>query len=365
MKKLTDKTLVYIVLSIHTIFFIVLIIFLNIQKNKNITKYLTNLYLTNKVAFKREIDLLNKNMDLLEKILIDKPILEIVNSAYINKEKAREKLIKKFYSKYVVLKNNGFYLIHFHLNNGYSFLRLHNLKKYDDYLLDFRPSIKYVQHSKKIFHGFEIGRGVGGFRSVYPLMYNNKIIGSFEISFSIKNLIEYMFAKQHIAMVIDKHLLQKRVFVYIKNQALKCKLNKNYYSWGNVDELFKKQYNIDFNKPVNIVSNYVIFSYPIYNIQHKKEGFIINVLSMSQLKTIKEIDNNFYQIVFILILLYVGIFFVIVSIYFYRQIKKRAEIDHLTQVLNRDGCEKYIKKLNNYILLILDIDYFKRINDTY
>ena len=349
----------------NTLFFIFAIIFLKIQKDKNISKYLEQFYTSNQVTFNKELNILNKDMNLLEKLLIDKKILQIIQKANKDKISARKELIHIFLPKYKILNKNGFYLIHFHLSDGTSFVRFHKIDKFDDYLLDFRPSIKYVQETKKIFHGFEIGKGIGGFRSVYPLVLDNKVIGSFEISFSINNLIDYMFSKQHIAMVVKKDLIDKLVFNKTKHKFKKCKLNENYYALGNACDLFKSNFHINFDKKISIIENIVVFSYPISDINGKKSGYLLSVFPIKELKVINELEKNFNMMIIGIVILYFIILFIIIAIYYYLQLKINSETDNLTQILNRTGCQNRLKFIKNYILLIIDIDHFKDVNDTY
>ena len=59
--------------------------------------------------------------------------------------------------------------------------------------------------------------------------------------------------------------------------------------------------------------------------------------------------------------------FVLLMFVFYKfkKVKITANIDMLTRVLNRRGCEEILSELKNYSLLLIDIDHFKNINDTY
>jgi len=364
---LTKKTL-YIIIFVHSIFFIFLVMFLKLQKDRNIAKYLHEFYAQNKVTFNKELAVLNKNTDLLKNLLIDKRVLDIVYQADMNMKNfmtARNQLIKVFLPKYYILKKNGFYLVHFHLRGGISFVRFHNLDKFGDHLLAFRDSIRYVQNTKKPFHGFEIGRGIGGFRNVYPLIYHNKLIGSFEISFSINNLINYMFAKEHLAMVVPKTLVNSRVFHDELKSFKTCKLNPEYYIWGNGCKLFSHIHHVNFNKKIHIIENNLIFAYPLVNVHNRKEGYILSIFPLKGLKVIVELNKNFHHMLVGVLMLYLVILMIIFTVYFYKQAKFKAQIDYLTQLLNRSGCMKKLHDLDNYALLIIDIDYFKQINDTY
>jgi len=89
------------------------------------------------------------------------------------------------------------------------------------------------------------------------------------------------------------------------------------------------------------------------------------------LKKVKHIDNvilvmqNGIIIVLLLIILFLSILFL--QMIKYRKVKKSAFIDKLTNVYNRNYLEEYQKKieLEKYILAVIDIDYFKSVNDTY
>jgi len=87
--------------------------------------------------------------------------------------------------------------------------------------------------------------------------------------------------------------------------------------------------------------------------------------TLEEIKSIISMVQNaiLISIGIILILLVVAIY------YFYRNVilKQRAYVDTLTGVYNRNYLEdiRDVLDLNRYVALMLDIDYFKQINDTY
>jgi diguanylate cyclase (GGDEF)-like protein len=349
----------------HTLFFAFALFFVKYQSEKNIEKYINNIYLENNLSFHKAINVLNKNMDLIEKLLINEKILKILANADKNPVKSRNLLLEEFHKKYQILKQNGFYLVHFHLQNGTSLIRFHKIKNFGDNLYDFRPAVKYVQTTRKVFHGFEIGKGIGGFRSIYPLIYHNRLVGSFEISFSINNLIKYMFENEKMALVVDKKNISKYIYKNERNILKTCKLNENYYIWGNICKLFQHKHNVDFYKNINIVENILVFSYPIKDFNNKKEGYILFLQPENSIYALNEVKNNCKRLQIIIIILYFVILIMIIGVHIYYKSKRQAEIDYLTKVYNRKGCVEKLKMLDHYSLLVIDIDHFKKINDKY
>ncbi|GAB6073800.1 hypothetical protein JCM15786_04570 [Nautilia lithotrophica] len=362
---LSNKRTLYIVIFMHTVFFVIALCLLSYEHKKNLNNYLNDLYNTKNKIYMNQLKVLNQHTDLLKSLLIDKDILKIIANAKNDFNSSREELIEKLYPKYEILKKYGVYQFHFHLPGGISFVRFHHLDKYGENLYLFRPSIKFVQKTLRPYHGFETGKMVSGFRNVYPLIYNNKLIGSMEISFSMKKLVQYIFDKEYLAMVVKKEILKNKLFPDAWNNYKVCKLNPNYYICGNICKLFKHYHDIDFNKRTNIVENNLILSYPLINVEKKHEGFMLSVIPLKNLETLNELNNSYSTLIAIVILLYLFLLGIMLFLYKYSKIRKRSQIDYLTEILNRSGCIYKIKSLNDYTLLVLDIDYFKKINDTF
>ena len=361
---LSNRKTILLIILMHTLFFVFALFFIKYQSEKNIEKYINNIYIENNKSFHKAINVLNKNTDLLEKLLINDEILKIMTDAEKKPFKAREKLIKIFSEKYQILKRNGFYLVHFHLKNGISFVRFHKIDS-GDRLYNFRPALKYVQSTGKVFHGFEIGKGIGGFRSIYPLFYHNKLVGSFEISFNIDNLIKLIFQKEKMALVVNKNDVIKTVYKNALSGLKKCKLNKDYYIWGNVCKFFNKQHKVNFEDKINIVEGNLVFSYPVKNFKNNNNGYVLFVKPLKDVYTINEMKLNYKKLQIIVLVLYFVILVMIIGVHVYYKSKNEAEIDYLTKIYNRTGCMEKIKNLENYTLMVIDVDQFKQINDKY
>ncbi|ACM93567.1 diguanylate cyclase [Nautilia profundicola AmH] len=361
----SNKRTLYIVIFMHTLFFALALMLLSYEHKKNLNNYLNDLYDTKYKIYMNQLKVLNQHTDLLKSLLVDEKVLKIIANAQRDFNGSREKLIKQLYPKYEILKKYGVYQFHFHLPGGISFVRFHHLDKFGEKLYPYRPSIKYVQTTLKPYHGFETGKMVSGFRNVYPLIYNGKLVGSMEISFSMKKLVQYIFEKEYLAMVVKKEILKNKLFPDAWSNYKVCKLNPNYYICGNICILFKHYHNIDFNQKANIVENKLVLSYPLYNVEKKHEGFMLSVIPLDKIETLNEINNSYNTLIIIVFLIYVFLLGVMLFLYNYSKMKRNSQIDYLTDILNRSGCLSKIKALDDYSVLVLDVDHFKQINDTY
>jgi two-component system, sensor histidine kinase and response regulator len=71
---------------------------------------------------------------------------------------------------------------HFHTPDGRSFLRFHSPQHSGDSLWAERLSIRRANQQLQSVHGFEAGRVVSGFRNVYPILDQDRHLGSVELS---------------------------------------------------------------------------------------------------------------------------------------------------------------------------------------
>ncbi len=92
------------------------------------------------------------------------------------KNRDRDKLYKLVSKNYNILKkeNKFFTLMHFHLADGSSFLRMQKREKYGDNLLEMRPMIRAVHENHRPTHGYEVGKmfhdgEVLQYRMAYPI----------------------------------------------------------------------------------------------------------------------------------------------------------------------------------------------------
>jgi PAS domain S-box-containing protein len=102
---------------------------------------------------------------------------------------ARALLYRKFFPVYRKLRARGMRQVHFHLPHAVSLLRFHAPHLSGDSLMTVRPAVRMAQLRRQIFEGFEVGKVISGFRSVYPLEDDaGRLLGSVEFGLPFDTL---------------------------------------------------------------------------------------------------------------------------------------------------------------------------------
>ncbi|WP_158611777.1 diguanylate cyclase domain-containing protein [Guyparkeria sp. SCN-R1] len=124
----------------------------------------------------------------------------------------RERLSHALEDLYPRLQEKGVRQFHFHLPGAVSFLRFHRPDRFGDSLWDVRPSLRLVNERKVPISGFEEGRLFNGFRHVYPLFHDGEFVGSVEVSFSFRAVLDHHSELDHglYRLLVDRALVRKR-----------------------------------------------------------------------------------------------------------------------------------------------------------
>jgi PAS domain S-box-containing protein len=136
-------------------------------------------------------------------------------------ERDREKLYQACLPKYEALKNENafFHVLHFHLPDGSTFLRMHNKEFFGDDLRNIRPIIDDVHANQKAQSGFEIGKHGPFFRVVQPVFYENKYIGALEFGIKAHQILHSLENKTKADVTsyfIGKNLKKADLFEHKK-----------------------------------------------------------------------------------------------------------------------------------------------------
>jgi len=94
----------------------------------------------------------------------------------------RARLYRYLFPAYEKLRERDVRQLHFHTPDSRSFLRFHAPHLAGDSLVASRPSVVMANRDQKIVQGFETGRVLAGYRSVFPIRYEGEALGTVEIS---------------------------------------------------------------------------------------------------------------------------------------------------------------------------------------
>ena len=154
---------------------------LRMQTKKELTSSLLN---------QLSSDLNKEMMIIVENIVCNNGIIKAIE------ENNRDQLLKYTFNIYKLLKNENpeYSIMHFHRADSTSFLRLHNLKKYDDNLSEIRPMIESIHKNHIRTSGFEMGKfdnGLLTYRVAVPIFnQNKKYIGALELGINAQVFIK-------------------------------------------------------------------------------------------------------------------------------------------------------------------------------
>ena len=122
-------------------------------------------------------------------------------------DQARQDLLEHLSPAYERLVERGVRQFHFHTPEGDSFLRFHHPTRFGDRLSDVRASIRIVNTELRPVFGFEIGRVVSGYRSVFPLLDEDGThLGSVELSLPFSVLLSELRSlvpASHFQLLLD------------------------------------------------------------------------------------------------------------------------------------------------------------------
>ena len=194
---------------------------------------------------------------------------------------------------------------------------------------------------------------------------------------SIKNISNIAVGYHYTAHIEMKNKYPHIKYIGVKNAEEAIKLVERGKAQCAVDILPVVAYIVNKNHFVNLEVKYLTpFTFKFQVMLRKdlkdvrdKINLAINQISEDEKQeiinryvslTIKESHNQFLETALIVFL-----FLTVVLSYIYLKTKKEAQIDELTQILNRRGFDNEVKNLKIGSIIFMDIDKFKDINDTY
>ena len=305
----------------------------------------------------------------------------------------RKALYDQLQRFYGILQLYDFKQLQFHEKNNASFLRFHSPLKYGDNLTGYRATVEYVNYNNSKVFAFEGGRIINGYRFVFPLNYEGEHIGSVELSISIKAIVDHMedSTGKKIQFILKKSGIERKVFESELNNFTPWSLDSRYvldnsvispgfdsHIPASVAEAIRSS--IDLNSDTSapfafeglfdgVRSVYTFI--PVTNLLNTNVAYLICVSDADRIQSARE-PFVLFSIVYLLLF----VVLLVLALFYDRARRKMRQVlltDHLTRLDNRHNLMakmheefvRFIRYRGVFSVVILDIDHFKKINDTF
>lgn len=146
---------------------------------------------------------------------------------------ARGWLYRELYPVYRKLRSLHLRQIQVTLADGRAFLRMHRPELYGDSVFEVRPILAKVQESGRPASGFETGRLQPGFRYVYPVERQGRVLGTIEFSLSFTAIREEMerlavLEGAHYQFIVRRDRVVPKLFPAFETLFVPARLSGDY-----------------------------------------------------------------------------------------------------------------------------------------
>ena len=332
MNNLSTKNKILTFVSISLIVFIMILISTiylgekeNLQREKNavsneMTSSYNSILQNNEIFYKARLD----------EIMINPEIFD----AFVKKD--RKKLYKLIEKRWNILKKENPYLkiMHFHLADGTTFLRVHSPNKYGDEIAKRRPMVAFVHKHNKFVSSFEAGIHLLGYRLIKPIFYKDKYIGAVELGSSPKFILNEMKKLKGISGLVfakEENIYNKELVNIGKLKIGEFRLDSSTIEDDNIIKNIPKNYSLDKDIIISVnnktYSGY-LFNHTNFNNQISAKTLIVN--------DITEINEHFYENILKIIIFSLFLYIIFVLTIKYGFEKMLNKIDVTTNELKKN-----------------------------
>jgi len=311
-----------------------------------------------------------------------------------NLDEKHQELYKYLQDEFSKLKLSGIMGLDIIRPNNQTILRMHKVEKYGDYLSD-RPMIVQANREKVHLHGFEEGKSIHAFRQIFPLYKNGNFIGILEVLFSSTKLQDYTMRASniHTHFLVNKHLFHTNIWKSntqehygqsIEHKDFLFSLNDHIHHnilqesartiiaplQEEINEGIATGKNFHLYRVVGEKAQILIFYAVKRFVDDKTVAYLVSYTKSEKLYNFLNIIKMI-EIGFSLFLAFV--YFMVVSLLVEKEtLLNELKYDALTHVYNRKYFTNLVKHKYKtleenevFSLVMVDIDFFKNVNDTY
>lgn len=299
----------------------------------------------------------------------------------------REELYERLKPSYENMVDYNYRQLHFHLPDNTSFMRFHSPDNWGDDLTEVRATVRYVNETGKAAKGFEEGRIFNGYRFVFPLSFEDRHVGSVEISISMEAVIDMLrdLYGQDVQFLLSKAVMEKKVFEWEKEHYREWEVSEKYViDLGISSSGFpEKDLAEDEREMIAAYLEEIPSETRTFHTKAVKDLIIFPIFNFENVPVavlITEVDNEEYGslrrgIIYILIaaagLILLLIYLAVTIQRSQRNLDRMVAYDNLTGALSRQrfmeklqqDIERYHRYGNVVSLILFDLDKFKEIND--
>lgn len=317
-----NKTLLLVIINLLIFASILLVTIYFNQKNK-LENLESNYYINMKNSYEK---ILEKHRYFYKYRLIN-----IINTAGVKEslyDKDREKLYSIVKSQFEILKEENPYLkiLHFHLPNGESFLRVHKREKFGDDIASQRAMANAMHKMQKPLNGFEAGIYMLGYREFIPIFYKDKYIGSVELGSrpdQILSEMEYFSNIKGALFIKDNKIIQ-----YSEKSDFKISDYRLQYNGLEKKDLVEKlPKNYDFQSKIELCiddKTYAVYPFNMLDYEGKISAKAVYFHDISNMKN--AFANTVKQLI-ILLLGLIGVLVLVINVGFSKIIQTIENIN--------------------------------------